>query len=125
MHQFAVNARDIALGTILLAAISGFASALTGAALGRFLPTRFAGWVVRAALVATAVVVATAVAVVAAPMDVLDTSAYDVDAEIDIVQAAIDLTTVLSVGIQPFAFSFGLWIGRTLRRGATQTALDE
>ena len=124
MHQFAANARDIALGTFLVAAISGFASALTGVALGRFLPTRLVGWAVRAALVATAVVVATAVAVVAL-MDVLDTSAYDVDAEIDIVQAVVDLMTGLSVGIQPFAFSFGLWIGRTLRRGAAMTALDE
>ena len=103
MHQFAANARDIALGTILVAAISGFASALTGVALGRFLPTRFVGWAVLAAVVATTTVVA--------GIDAGDPPTDNLD-------AAADEMAVLIVGIQPFAFSFGLWIGRTLRRGA-------
>ena len=110
MHQFAANARDIALGTILVAAFSGFASALVGVSLGRFFPTRFVGWAVLTAVVATAA----AIAVIGEP-----------NPPTDGLDAAIHDMKRLSVGIQPFAFSVGLWIGRTLRRGAAMTAPDQ
>ncbi len=112
MHELARNARDILLAAVLLAEFSGLASGLASVILGRFLPSGLAGWAVLAAVIATVAAIAI--------MGIPDPPRDDSD-----ITPVFDLMKVLSVGIQPFAFSFGLWIGRTLRRGAAQNALDE
>lgn len=111
MHQFAANARDIALGAILVRRNQR----LRVGADGRCPWTRppgvpdSLGWAVLAAVVATTTVVA--------GIDAGDPPTDNLD-------AAADEMAVLIVGIQPFAFSFGL-IGPNTASGGGDTALDE